>query len=80
MWSFSTVKSDKKNLHPNEKNTKLLKFLIELTTNPSEIVLDCFGGSGSTAVAARECGRRFMTIEQDEHYFNVIKERLDGKI
>lgn len=79
-WSFATVKSDKKNLHPNEKNTKLLKFLIELTTQPNDIVLDCFGGSGSTAVAATECGRRFMAIEQDENYYNLIVERLNGKI
>lgn len=77
-WSFATVKSDKKNLHPNEKNVKLLKFFIELTTNPNDIVLDCFGGSGSTAVACIESGRKFITIEKDANYFNVIKGRIDG--
>lgn len=64
-------------LHPNEKPVKLLRDLIESVTNSGETVLDFTMGSGSTGVAALECGRKFIGIEMDDHYFNVASGRIE---
>ncbi|HSN98477.1 MAG TPA: site-specific DNA-methyltransferase [Candidatus Nanopelagicales bacterium] len=65
-------------LHPTQKPLRLLKGLIELTTQPGQVVLDPFAGSGSTAVAARDTGRRFLAIERDAGYCAAIRRRLGG--
>ena len=66
-------------IHPSEKPTELLRELINLSSLPGEIVLDCFGGSGSTAIAARECNRKSITIETDIVYYEGICKRLSGE-
>ncbi len=63
-------------LHPAQKPVRLLKALIELTTRPGHLVVDPFAGSGSTAVAAHELGRRWLAIEQDSRLCAVIEQRL----
>jgi adenine-specific DNA-methyltransferase len=63
-------------LHPTQKPVQSLKPLIAAFTNPGEIVLDCFSGSGSTLVAARELGRRFIGIELDPVHHRTAARRL----
>ena len=75
-WGFATTKRASKNLHPNEKNTTLLKFFIEVLTDKDDVVLDCFMGCGSTGIAAIQASRDFIGIELDQHYFEVSQERL----
>jgi ParB/RepB/Spo0J family partition protein len=60
-----------------EKPVALLRELIEMSTQPGEVVLDPFGGSGSTADAAKGLGRRYLVIEQDRNQYNGIITRLD---
>jgi len=62
--------------HPTEKPVELIKELIKNSTVEGEIVLDYFAGSGSTLVASKELNRKFIGIESDENYINVIKGRL----
>ena len=50
--------------------------MIETSTRPGALVLDCFAGSGQTAIAARETGRRCVLIEQDPEYCRAIVRRL----
>jgi site-specific DNA-methyltransferase (adenine-specific) len=64
-------------LHPTQKPVRLMQALIELITKPGQIVIDPFAGSGSTLVAARNLGRRFIGYELDKKYFNACKNRLD---
>jgi len=64
--------------HPTQKPLKLLRALVELTTRPGHVVLDPFAGSGSTAVAAQEAGRRYLAIERDPAYCAVIRGRLQA--
>ena len=52
------------------KPERLLERIIHIATNPSDIVLDIFGGSGTTAAAAQKMGRRWVTIELVEDTFN----------
>lgn len=63
-------------LHVAQKPVKLLRALIELTTLPGQIVLDPFCGSGSTLVAAKAIGRRYLGFEVDAGSVKVAKERL----
>lgn len=54
--------------HPNYKPVALLRQLIEASTNQGDLVVDPFAGSGSTGVAARLLGRRFVGVELDPVY------------
>ena len=66
-------------IHPSEKPTELLRMLIGFRTEVGETVLDCFAGSGSTGIAARECNRKAILIEQDPVYHEGICKRLSGE-
>jgi predicted RNA methylase len=50
--------------------------IIELTTMPGDIVLDAFGGAGTTALSARKLGRRFICIEIDEEYVGLARQKM----
>jgi site-specific DNA-methyltransferase (adenine-specific) len=63
-------------LHPTQKPVQPLKTLIEAFTQPGDVVLDPFCGSGSTLVAAQELGRRFIGIELDEQHHRTASNRL----
>src|SRR5712692_6044190 len=62
--------------HPTEKPIKLLEYLIGKSTAVGEVVLDMFMGSGSTCVAAKNMGRRYIGIEMEPTWFAVAKKRL----
>ena len=64
-------------LHPTQKPTALLEYLIKTYTNHGETVLDNCMGSGSTGVACVNTNRNFIGIELDENYFNIAKERIE---
>lgn len=65
-----------KMVHPNEKPVSLLEELIIQTTSENAVVLDCCMGSGTTGVAAKNTGRRFVGIELDEKYFDIARKRI----
>jgi site-specific DNA-methyltransferase (adenine-specific) len=62
--------------HPTQKPEKLLAKVILASSNPSELVLDPFLGSGTTAVAAKKLGRRYVGIEIDPAYCCLAEKRL----
>jgi DNA modification methylase len=64
------------NFHPTVKPKKLMTYLIRMVTPPGGIVLDPFTGSGSTGVAARDAGFKFIGIEKEEEYFEIAKKRI----
>ena len=65
-------------MHPTQKPVALMEYLIKTYTNEGETVLDFTMGSGTTGVAARNIGRKFIGIEMDDHYFEVAKGRILG--
>jgi site-specific DNA-methyltransferase (adenine-specific) len=67
---------DEGGLHPAQKPLKLMRALVDLTTRPGHLVLDPFAGSGSTVVAAKQLGRRYIGIEQERALCDVIERRL----
>ncbi len=58
------------------KPEKLLKKIIEIASNPSDIVLDSFAGSGTTGAVAHKMGRRWIMVELGEHCHTHIIPRL----
>lgn len=62
--------------HPTEKPLSCLRTLINTFTRPGDTVLDPFAGSGSTCVAARELGLRYIGIEIDATYYAAARARL----
>lgn len=65
-------------LHPTQKPVETLTPLIEAFSNPGDLVLDPFCGSGSTLVAAHQLGRRFLGIELDPAHCETARTRLCG--
>lgn len=63
--------------HPTQKPEKLLAKLILASSSKGDLVLDPFGGSGSTVVTAKKLGRRFITIEQNPQYCVWAQIRLE---
>jgi len=63
--------------HPTQKPLELLERVIRAHTNPGDVVLDIFGGSGSTIIACELAGRRFVGCELDIGYYEKSKERME---
>lgn len=79
-WYISQKnKADKgKYNHPTIKPLELVKRHLQHSSNKGDIVLDCFSGSGTTCVAAKELGRQFIGIEIDPEYHKISLDRLQG--
>lgn len=65
-----------KAIHPTQKPLSILKKLIEVSSNPGDIILDPFMGVGSTAVAAKELGRKYIGCEINRKHHVIACERL----
>lgn len=72
-WQYSG-----NSMHPTEKAVSILRPLVESFSKPGDLVLDPFAGSGSTCVAAAECGRRYLGIELEAQYCELARQRLAG--
>ena len=64
------------NGHPCPRPLDTMEYLVRLSTDEGESILDSFMGSGTTGVACVKLGRRFIGIELDEGYFNIACERI----
>ncbi len=64
------------NAHPTVKSRHLISYFLKLITPPGGIVLDCFGGSGTTAVSAIESGFNYVVIEKEAEYIPIINQRI----
>ncbi len=63
--------------HPTQKPVNLFRYLIRTYTNEGETVLDCTAGSGTTGVACIIEKRKYILIEQEQKYIDVIHKRLE---
>jgi DNA modification methylase len=74
-WEFSAYNGDMP-LHPCQKPLELMVWLVELVSDPGDLIVDCFMGSGTTLVAAKLCNRKAIGIEIDPTYCATAVERL----
>lgn len=75
--SSSTPASEKKHgKHPTQKPLQLMNYFVNTLTNPGDIILDPFMGSGSSGVSAVANGRKFIGIELLPHYFEISHKRI----
>ena len=63
------------NTHPTVKSVALMRWLLRLVTKPGDVVLDPFGGSGTTGVAALIEGRRVILVEREPQYAAIARAR-----
>lgn len=63
--------------HPTMKPIPLIAYQIENSSKKGDLVLDMFGGSGSTLIACEKLGRKCVTMELDPHYCDVIISRWE---
>ncbi len=79
-WFTGPINKPDKDLygHPTIKPLELVKRHLAHATQPNDLILDCFSGSGTTCVAAKELGRRFIGIEIDPKYHKISVDRLNG--
>ena len=76
------MKPNKDEDHPTMKPVRLFGYQMANSSRPGDIILDSFGGSGTTIVAAEQLGRKARLMEYDPHYSDVIIarwEKLTGK-
>ena len=73
VWNYDI---DKKIGHVTPKPLEMIKNIIKHSSNEGDVVLDCFGGSGTTAVACKELGRDYILIESKEEYIDLTHKRL----
>ncbi len=62
--------------YPTEKNLNLLKMIIQASSNPGDLVLDCFCWSGTTLEAAQHLGRNWIWIDSSNEAIGVVRKRL----
>ncbi|GAA7266889.1 DNA-methyltransferase [Helicobacter pylori] len=63
--------------HPTQKSLALMEKIISIHTNPNDIVLDPFMGSGTTGLACKNLKRNFIGIELEKEYFQIAQKRLN---
>ena len=82
VWQFQNHTTSKEHCgwHPTTKNIDCLERMIRAYTNPGDVVLDCFNGSGSTMIACGKTQRNFWGCELDENYYKKSIERYDQLI
>lgn len=65
--------------YPTQKPLGVLRRIISASSNPDDLVLDFFAGSGTTGVAASEAGRRFLLVDSNPEAIEVMKSRFKGQ-
>lgn len=75
VWNFDRVPSHKLK-HPTQKPKEIIRRMIELSTQPGDLVLDPFMGSGTTAVTCKEMSRQWVGCELNQDYIDIANERL----
>jgi len=87
VWSLPLVQgkervrgSNGRALHPTQKPEELLRRVIVASSNKSDIVLDPFLGSGTTAVVAKRLGRKWIGIEKEKKYVQMAKKRISSEL
>ena len=75
VWNYE-IAEKYNNIHLTPKPIPLIENILKYSSNPNDLVLDCFSGSGTTAIACHNLKRRFICIEKNYNYWKASCERL----
>ena len=64
-------------LHPTQKNVECIEYMLKISTDENEIILDPYMGSGTTGLACKNLNRNFIGIELDKEYFEIAQGRIN---
>ena len=64
--------------HPTQKPLQLMDRILDIFSNEGNVVLDCFAGSGSTIISAINKNRKYIGFENNEAYFDTMRNRIKG--
>ena len=79
-WRKNVAREGAVDFHQSKKPEKLIKQIIVMCTQPGDLVLDSFLGSGTTAAVAHKIYRRYIGVEMGGHAYSLCKPRLDSII
>lgn len=79
-WMKNVAKEGSVDFPQSKKPEKLVSQIFDMCTQPGDLVLDSFLGSGTTAAVAHKMGRRYIGIEMGDHAYSLCKPRLDQVI
>lgn len=84
VWDFPSCQGperikgkDGRSAHPTQKPLKLFRRLVEMSTKEGDLIVDPFIGSGTTAIASEELGRRWIGIDNNHEYIEIANKRLN---
>jgi site-specific DNA-methyltransferase (adenine-specific) len=82
VWQISAPGADEKKFgkHPTQKPVALLDRIIRASSNPGDLVLDPFCGSGTTGIASLQLRRRFVGIEREKEYIDLAVKRITAEM
>jgi DNA modification methylase len=79
VYSEPVEKMQKTRTHPTQKPEGLMEWCIEKASNPNDLIFDPFCGSGTTCVAAKRLGRRYIGIDISPEYCDIARKRLEAE-
>lgn len=81
MWDIPMTPTSERTFgkHPSQKPLAVMDRLILGCTNPGDLILDPFGGSGTTAISAQRHRRNFLVVERDPDYCEIAKNRIQSE-
>ncbi|GAB4429245.1 MAG: hypothetical protein Fur0044_26950 [Anaerolineae bacterium] len=76
-WDVHRIKHPRdRDHHPCQLPDLLMQRIIKLSTNPGDVVLDALGGAGTTPIAALQLGRRYVAIDVDPYYVQIMQAKI----
>ena len=80
LFKAPIVSGKEKTEHTTQKPLALMEYLIKIHSNENDLILDLFAGSGTTLIAAEKLNRRWIGIEKEDKYCDIIKERFKNEL
>lgn len=74
VWQFYAPRKNR--VHPTQKPLELMDRIVRLFTNPGDVIVDPFAGSGTTLIAAKNAGRDYIGCDLEESYVSIALDRL----
>jgi DNA modification methylase len=76
IWSTVGAKTSPRKKHPAAFPAELVRMVLEVYSDPGDLVLDPYAGGGTVGVVCREMGRRYLLVEKEPQYCDLIKQAL----